>query len=165
MWQLLLWQWKPCDKKKVFFLFDIVKKMCQNVYVEIFWPLVICHCEIGNIFFFNTDLNTLQKFWTVIKYYLIKKNAFGNDLDLGKCPNQEMHESESTVFSPMSEIISESSFLIKSYIVTVVIFLWRVLVRLKRIKENGFSILISKMGLVNVGVIFTSVYEITHLYP
>ena len=33
-----------------------------------------------------------------------------------------MHESESAVFSPTSEIISESSFLIDSYIITVLFF-------------------------------------------
>ena len=43
-------------------------------------------------------------------------------LDLGKCPNQKMHESESAVFPPMSEIIFKTSFLIKSYIFTVLIF-------------------------------------------
>ena len=37
-------------------------------------------------------------------------------LDLRKCPNYKMHESESACFFPMFEIISESSFLIKSYI-------------------------------------------------
>ena len=36
-------------------------------------------------------------------------------LDLGKCPNYKTHESLSAGFFPlMSEIISESSFLIKS---------------------------------------------------
>ena len=59
-------------------------------------------------------------------------------LDLGKCPNQKMHESESAVFSPMSEIIFKSSFLIKSYIITVLTFLWSVLVHLIRIKKMNF---------------------------
>ena len=38
---------------KKFFLnkFDIVTKMCQNIYVTKLSPLVICHCEIGNHFF------------------------------------------------------------------------------------------------------------------
>ena len=44
-----------------------------------------------------------------------KKMLLEMILDLGKCPNQKMHKSERAVFSPMSEIISENSFLIKSY--------------------------------------------------
>ena len=80
-------------------------------------------------------------------------------LDLVKCPNQKMHESESAVFPPMSEVIFKSSFLIKSYIFTVLIFLWSVLVGLIRIK-NGVSILISKMDLVNVGFFFSHLYII-----
>ena len=39
--------------------------------------------------------------------------------DLGKCPNQKMHESDNTGFSPMSEIIAESR---KFYIITVLVF-------------------------------------------
>ena len=57
-------------------------------------------------------------------------------LDLGKWPNQKMHESESSIFSQLSEIISKSSVLIKSYIMTVLIFLWSVLVCLIRIKKK-----------------------------
>ena len=40
-------------------------------------------------------------------------------LDQWKCPNYKTHESESAGFFPMSEIISESSFLMKTYIVIV----------------------------------------------
>ena len=40
-------------------------------------------------------------------------------LDLEKCPNYKTHESKVQVFSLMSEIVSESGFLIKSYIIIV----------------------------------------------
>ena len=128
---------KSCEvlrKTKSFFFnkFDIVTKL---------WPLVICHCEIGNnfFFFFNDDRNTLQKFLNSNYIGLNKKKLlFEMILDLGKCPNQKMHECESAVFSQMSEIIFKSSFLIKSYIIIVLIFLWSVLVRLIRIKKLNF---------------------------
>ena len=59
-------------------------------------------------------------------------------LDLGKCPNQKMHESESAVFPTMSEIIFKSCFRIKSYIFSVLNFLWSVLFRFIRIKKFNF---------------------------
>ena len=112
------------------------------MYVTKFWPLVICHCEIGNnyfLFLLNTDQKTLQKFLNSNYIGLDKKKLLLEMiLDLRKCPNQKMHESESGVFPPMSEIIFESSFLIKSYIFTVLIFLWSILVRLIRIKKWNF---------------------------
>ena len=122
----VLWQ-------KKFFLnkFYIVTKL---------WPFVICHCEIGNHFFLlflNADRNTFQKI-CIYCIGLNKKLPLEMILDLGKCPNQKMPESKSAVFSPMSEIIFKTSFLIRSYIITVLIFWWSVLVRLIRIKKWNF---------------------------
>ena len=116
---------------------------------------VIVKLEIICFFFFkNTDRNALQNFLNSNYIGLNKKKLLLEMIfDLAKCPNQKMHESESAVFSPMSEIIFKSSFLIKSYIFTVLIFLWSVLVRLIR-KKNWISIFISKMDLVYVGGYF-----------
>jgi hypothetical protein len=110
-----LWQKKVKKKKKKI---DIVTKL---------WSLVICHCEIGNHFFLlflNADRNTLQKNLNSNYIGLNKKLLLEMILDLGKCPNQKMHESESQVFSPMTEIIFKSNFLIKSYIINVLVFCW-----------------------------------------
>ena len=49
-------------------------------------------------FFLNIDQNIPKKFRTVIIHYFTRKMLSESILDLGKCPNQKMHESESACF-------------------------------------------------------------------
>ena len=73
--------------------------------------------------------------------------------DHGKCPNQKTHESESAGAFPRSEIISKSSFPLKSYIITILkIFgaFWSVFKKGK----NGFYTLFSETDLSDVGCYF-----------
>ena len=56
---------------------------------------------MGNPFFFtfsNTDRTAPKNFRTVIKWHFIRKLLSKLMLDLKKCPNQKMHESESACF-------------------------------------------------------------------
>ena len=72
-------------------------------------------------FFFLILTKTPQNiFGTVIIYHFIGKLLSKLILDLRKCPNPKMHESESADFLvghfPLFKISFENSFLIKGYI-------------------------------------------------
>ena len=81
----------------------------------------------------------------------MRKTLLEMSLDLGKCPNYKTHESEHTIFFLMSEIISESGFLIKSYInIVQKIIVERFGPYLRKKFKGGFPIEFSKMALADV---------------
>ena len=94
----------------------------------------------------------------------MKKLLLEMSSDLGNCPNYKIHESESAgFFLPMSEIISESSFLIKSNIV---------IVKKNIVVRSGLYIshrIFKKMDLADVGGYFNiralKNVRTVHIYP
>ena len=86
----------------------------------------------------------------------MRKLLSGMVLDLGKCPTRKRMKMKVQVHFPRSKIISESSFPIKSYIITVLNFFWSVLVSIQKSKKIYFPLYFQKQICPMLGVIFTS---------
>ena len=102
------------------------------------------HWVIHFLTMLNIGRNAPKKNLNSNYIVLYEKRFSDSILDLGKCPNPKTHESESACFQvghfARSKIESESIFLIKFYIITILNIFWSNLVYIYQSRKMDFPL-------------------------